>query len=72
MLKKKLMLFVVMTITMLSMIVSSCTKTVIRERIVVNGSEIQAVIDSLQTQIRDCEKVKDKCCDIVLQDLKNN
>ena len=67
---KRLTLFVLAILIATN--ISSCTKTIVRKRIVVGDVKTQAVVDSLQTQIRECEKVMNKCCDIVLEDLKNN
>jgi len=68
--KKALMLFLIASVTMIS--TSSCTKKIVRERIVTGDARIDAVIDSLQTRLGECDKIRIKCCDIVEENLKNN
>lgn len=48
------------------------TPLVLKERIVVYESEVQAVIDSLQLRILECEAVMDECCKIVEKMLKKD
>lgn len=48
------------------------TPLVLKERIVVYESEVQAAIDSLQLRILKCEAVMDECCKIVEKMLKKD
>ncbi len=63
---KRLMLFVVLMI--FSMI--SCTKIVVRERLIVGDVAIQAVVDSLQHRIEECSDILRDCRDLHVDDIE--
>ena len=64
------MLFLIVSVMIVSM--SSCIRTVTKERIVTSDIEINAVLDSLQTRLKKCDKIRIECCEIVEENLKNN
>ena len=64
------MLFLIVSVMIVSM--SSCIRTVTKERIVTSDTEINAILDSLQTRLEKCDKIRIECCEIVEENLKNN
>ncbi len=53
--------------------ISSCaTKTITRTRFVTNSNAADAIIDSLQVRLEQCDRIRKKCCDIVEEALINN
>jgi len=68
--KKVLMLFLIASVMTIS--ISSCIKTVVKERIVTGNARVDAVIDSLQFRLDQCDRIRKKCCEIVEENLINN
>lgn len=67
--KKLLMLLLITSVMTIG--ISRCTKTVTKTRFITNSEATDAVIDSLQFRLEQCDRIRKKCCDIVEENLIN-
>jgi len=64
------MLFLIASVMTIG--ISNCSKTIVKERIVTGNAKVNAIIDSLQFRLEQCDRIRKKCCEIVEENLINN